>query len=459
MTRKKEPNAEPNIRIIPLGGIDRIGMNITAIEYKDTIIVIDCGAMFADDIFLEAEKFVPDTTYLEENKDKVKAILITHAHEDHIGALPFVDGMLKVPVYGTRFTIELIKSKYKDMPEMRGVHCAPVKYGDIFEIGDFTCEYIYVNHSIPGSAAIALRCEAGTIVHTGDFKIDFTPVGRNVADLRRFAEIGKEGVLAVLNDSTNALRAGFSPSESSAGKALDAVFRENPDGHMFIASFASNVDRIQQIANISAKYKRPLYIDGRSMITMIPFAKKQRELSCKNVFPIDASDNADYLEDNAVFLVTGSQGEPNASLSKLSNQRNAIAISYGDTVVFSSSIIPGNEKAVSALKNKLAYLGANVVPNHCHASGHAYADEIKLMYSLLQPKFIVPLHGEFIHRQACCLMAQEMGYSPLKTALLPDNGYVLEINQKTAQVTGRVPTGCLAIVDGYIIKTYSNGVV
>lgn len=460
MTKSKPSATDDTIRVIPLGGIDKIGMNMTAIEFKDTIVVIDCGAMFADDVYPDAEKFVPDITFLEDNADKVKALLITHGHEDHIGALPFFLNILNIPVYGTKFTIELIRSKLEENYALKNYKLHTVKYKDVIKIGDFSFEYIKVNHSIPESAAIALTCDIGTVVHTGDFKVDFTPVNGDIIDLHRFAELGNAGVLAVLSDSTNALRAGFSQSESCAGADLEKVFKEYADHRLIVSTFASNIDRICQIMNLAQKYKRNVITDGRAINAMIPLARKLNYLSVDNTALIDYPED-ETIDEHSLFLVTGSQGEPNASLAKMANSKNEnISINYHDVVVFSASVIPGNEKPVSVLKNKLTYLGAEIPEGKFHSTGHAYADEIKLIYSLLKPKYIVPIHGEFIHRNAACKLAQSMGYSPLKTALLPDNGYVLDITEKKATVKGRIQTGCLAISDGCIIRAFhTNGIL
>ena len=448
-------NEESKLKIIPLGGLEQIGMNITAFEYEDSIIVVDCGLSFPDDDMLGIDLVIPDVTYLVNNAEKVKGFAFTHGHEDHIGALPYVLEKINVPIYATRLTMGLIEHKLEEHDLLDITERNVVKFGDVIELGHFRVEFIKTNHSIVDAAALAIKSPAGTVVHTGDFKVDYTPVYGDAIDLQRFAELGHEGVLALMCDSTNAERPGFTPSEKTVGKTLDGLFTDHESSRIIVATFASNVDRVQQIINIAYKHGRKVVVEGRSMIYIIETAQK---LGCLNIpdntlIPVDSL--KDYPDEKTVIITTGSQGESMAALSRMaSHTHKKITIGPGDTIIFSSSPIPGNEKAVTKVINELLLKGADVVFQDTHVSGHACREEIKLMYTLVHPKYAIPVHGEYKHLVAQAKLVEELGL-PKENIFVLSSGDVLEISEDSAKKVGRVPTGDV-LVDGLGVGAVGN---
>ena len=456
-SKNKEISPSP-LRIIPLGGLEQIGMNITAFEYEDSIIVVDCGLAFPEDDMFGIDLVIPDTTYLENNIDKVKGFVITHGHEDHIGALPYVLQKINVPVFATRLTMGIIENKLKERGMMETTQRKVVKFGSSVSLGCFRVEFIKTNHSIVDAAALAIYSPAGIVIHTGDFKVDYTPVFGDAIDLQRFAELGRKGVLALLCDSTNAERPGFTPSERTVGKTIDQLFQEHSDTRIIIATFASNVDRVQQIINSAYKYGRKVVVEGRSMVNIIATAS---ELGCLNVPEntlISVDELKNYPGEQTVIITTGSQGESMAALSRMAeNIHRKISIGEGDTIIFSSSPIPGNEKAVTNVINKLQMKGADVIFQDVHVSGHPCQQDIKLIYTLVQPKYAVPVHGEYRHLVAHAKLAEELGIDRRNIFIL-QSGNVLEITPEKAEVTGDVPVGNI-LVDGLGVGDVGNVVL
>ena len=440
-TRSKKGKTVEKVRIIPLGGMDYIGMNMTAIEYEDTIIVIDCGMAFADDSLLGIDLIIPDITYLKQNKHKVKAYYITHGHEDHIGAVPYILKEVNAPVYGTKLSIALIEKKLAEHRMEHTVKTKVVDYGDKLRAGKFSIEFIRTNHSISDAAALAISCPAGILVNTGDFKVDYTPVYGDAIDLWRFAELGKKGILAVMSDSTNALRPGYTMSEKTVGETFEMLFAKHSKNRIIVATFASNVDRVQQVINTACKYKRKVVLEGRSMVKVIETAQELGYISVPNNTLISVDEMKNYPDNKVTIITTGSQGEPMAALSRMAYKNHKkIDIQQGDIIIFSSTPIPGNEKAVSNVMNELAQMGAKVVFQQTHVSGHACQEEIKLIYSLLKPKYIIPAHGEYRHRAANRAIALDMGYSP-KNVILVETGDIIELSEKSIQKAGTVQAG------------------
>lgn len=458
MSRKKENSNVSNLKIIPLGGLEQIGMNITAFEYEDSIIVVDCGLAFPADDMLGIDLVIPDVTYLKDNVDKVKGFVITHGHEDHIGALPYVLKELNVPVYATRLTMGIIENKLKEHNLMKGTKRKVVRFGQSINLGQFRIEFIKTNHSIVDAAALAIYSPAGTVVHTGDFKVDYTPVYGDAIDLQRFAEIGRKGVLALMCDSTNAERPGFTQSERTVGKTFDTLFEEHKNSRIFVATFASNVDRVQQIINTAYRFGRKVVVEGRSMVNIIETASN---LGCINIpdntlIEIDQLKN--YPDEQQVIITTGSQGESMAALSRMaSNVHRKITIGHGDTVIFSSSPIPGNEKAVTKVINELLRKGADVIFQDTHVSGHACQEEIKLIYTLVRPRYAVPVHGEYKHLKAQAKIAESLGIDKENIYIL-SVGDVLELTEEKADITGKVPVGGI-LVDGLGVGDVGNVVL
>ena len=395
---------ETSVKVIPLGGLEQIGMNMTVFEYGESIIVVDCGMSFPGDEMLGIDMVIPDITYLKQNIHKVKGVFITHGHEDHIGALPFFFKEINVPLYGTKLTLGIIEGKLEEHGITKSVKRKVVKYGQTISAGDFKVEFIRTNHSIVDAAALAITSPAGTIIHTGDFKIDYTPVFGDMADLQRFAELGKKGVLALLCDSTNALRPGFTASERTVGHTFDTIFSEHRNQRIIVATFASNIHRVQQIVEAAVKFNRKILVYGRSMVNNIDVARKMGYIKCPDRFFIK-NDEARHLPDNEILILcTGSQGEALAALNRIANgTHRQIKIKPGDTVLFSSNPIPGNQSSVSRLINKLYRSGARVLENsmisNLHTSGHASQEEQKLMMLLTKPKYFFPIHGE--HKMLC----------------------------------------------------------
>ncbi len=443
------------LRIIPLGGLEQIGMNITAFEFEDSIVVVDCGLSFPEDDMLGIDLVIPDITYLKNNAHKVKGFVITHGHEDHIGALPYVLKELNVPVYATRLTIALIEHKLKEHNLLKSVKRKVVKHGQSINLGKFRIEFIKTNHSIADASALAIYSPAGIVVHTGDFKVDYTPVFGDAIDLQRFGEIGKKGVLALMCDSTNAERKGFTMSERTVGKTFDNIFAEHKNTRIIIATFASNVDRVQQIINSAYKYGRKCVVEGRSMVNVISTAAELGYLNVPENTLIELDQMKNYPDEQTVLITTGSQGESMAALSRMaSNMHRKVQIKPGDTVIFSSNPIPGNEKAVSRVINELSMKGADVIFQDAHVSGHACQEEIKLIYSLVHPKYAIPVHGEYRHLKAQAQVAESLGI-PKDNIFLLSSGDVLELDEEKAQVVDRVQTGAI-LVDGLGVGDVGN---
>ena len=450
---KKEKTAK--LKIIPLGGLEQIGMNITAFEYEDSIIVVDCGLSFPEDDMYGIDLVIPDVTYLKDNIDRVKGFFITHGHEDHIGAIPYVLKEVNVPIYATRLTNGIIEHKLKEHNLLTKVKRKVVKYGQHINLGCFRVEFIRTNHSIQDAAALAIYSPAGIVVHTGDFKVDYTPVFGDAIDLQRFAEIGKKGVLALMTDSTNAERPGFTQSERTVGFTFDHIFAEHQNTRIIIATFASNVDRVQQIINSACKYGRKVVVEGRSMVSIIQVAQELGYLSVPEHTLIEIDQLKNYPPEKTVLITTGSQGESMAALSRMAaDVHRKVTIMPGDTVIFSSNPIPGNEKSVSKVINELSEKGADVIFQDAHVSGHACQEELKLIYSLVKPKYAVPVHGEFRHRKANAALAKNLGI-PKENVFLIHSGDVLELNNEKAAVVDKVQTGEI-LVDGLGVGDVGN---
>lgn len=455
MKKKQIVESASKLSVIPLGGLEQIGLNITAFRYEDSIIVVDCGLAFPADDMLGIDLVIPDITYLIENADKVKGFVITHGHEDHIGALPYILKQLNVPVHGTRLTMGIIEKKLEEHGLLHDTKRKVVKFGQTINLGQFKVEFIKTNHSIVDAAALAIHSPAGTVIHTGDFKVDYTPVFGDAIDLQRFAELGKKGVLALMCDSTNAERPGYTQSERTVGKTFDTLFNEHRDTRIIIATFASNVDRVQQIINSAYKYGRKVVVEGRSMVSIIDTATKLNCLHIPENTLIDIELLKNYPEEKTVIITTGSQGESMAALSRMaSNMHRKISIGPGDTVIFSSNPIPGNEKAVTKVINELLMKGADVIFEDAHVSGHACQEEIKLIYTLVQPKYAIPIHGEFKHRKAQAKLARELGM-PKENIFMLDSGEVLEMDNEYATIAGKVPVGSI-LVDGLGVGDVGN---
>ena len=451
---KKETNHN-KVKIIPLGGLEQIGMNMTAFEYEDSIIVVDCGMAFPSDDMLGIDLVIPDVSYLKNNIDKVKGFVITHGHEDHIGALPYVLRDVPAPVYGTKLTIGLIENKLKEHNMMKTVRRKVVKHGQSINLGCFRIEFIKTNHSIADASALAIFSPAGIIVHTGDFKIDYTPVFGEPADLQRFAELGKKGVLALMCDSTNAIRPGFTMSERTVGKTFDSIFAEHKNNRIIVATFASNVDRVQQIINTAYHYGRKVVVEGRSMVNVIGTASELGYINIPENTLIDIEHLKNYKKEDTVLITTGSQGESLAALSRMAaDLHKKVSIMPGDVVILSSTPIAGNEKAVARVINELSMKGAEVINQDTHVSGHACQEEIKLMYSLVRPKFSIPVHGEYRHLMAQRNLAISMGI-PKENVILMRSGDVIEIGDEGYRVADHVQAGGI-LVDGLGIGDVGN---
>jgi len=443
------------LKIIPLGGLEKIGMNITAIEYEDTIIVIDCGLSFPEDDMLGIDFIIPDVTYLKENIEKVKGFVITHGHEDHIGALPYILKEINVPVYATRLTTAIIENKLKEHNLLKGTKRKVVKYGQSINLGCFRIEFVRTNHSIADSAALAIFTPAGIIFHTGDFKVDYTPVFGEPIDLQRIGEIGKKGVLALMCDSTNAERPGYTMSERTVGKTFDSIFADHYRQRIIVATFASNVDRVQQIVNSAVKYGRKVVIEGRSMVNIVTTASELGYINIPDGVLIDIEHMKNYTDDQLVVITTGSQGESMAALSRMAASiHKKITIKPGDVVILSSTPIPGNEKSVSRVINELSMKGAKVIYQDTHVSGHACQEEIKLIYALTKPKYAIPVHGEYRHLIRHAEIAQMMGV-PKDNIFLLSSGDVLTITEEKAEVTDEV-TAQGILVDGLGVGDVGN---
>ncbi len=446
------------LKIIPLGGLEQIGLNITAFQYEDSIIVVDCGIAFPEDDMLGIDLCIPDVSFLKDNIDKVKGFIITHGHEDHIGALPYVLKEVNAPIYATKLTVGLIDHKLEEHGLLKSVKRKVVKHGQSINLGSFRIEFIKTNHSIADASALAIYCPAGIVVHTGDFKVDYTPVFGDAIDLQRLGEIGKKGVLALMCDSTNAEREGFTKSEKTIGKIFDSLFAEHSRNRIIVATFASNVDRVQQIINTACKYGRKVVVEGRSMVNVIDTAQELGYLKVPENTLIDIDNIKNYPDEKIVLVTTGSQGESMAALSRMAmNIHRKVQIKPNDTIIFSSNPIPGNEKPVSKVINELEAKGANVIFQDVHVSGHACREEIKLIYSLVKPKYSIPVHGEFRHRRAQASIAEELGYDH-EHIIMAHSGDVIELDEESGKIAGHVHTGTV-YVDGLGVGDVGNVVL
>lgn len=448
------------IRVIPLGGINEIGKNITAIEYKDEIIVIDCGLKFPEEEMLGIDLVIPDITYLVKNKDKIKGIFLTHGHEDHIGALPYVLKQLSVPVYGTKLTLGIVETKLKEHELVGLVDLKVVKPRDIIKLDNISVEFIRVSHSIADSTAIAIHTPLGVILHTGDFKIDYTPIDGYLPDLARFAELSKKGVLLMLCDSTNVEKLGYTLSESTVGETFERIFA-NAKGRIIIASFASNIHRIQQIVTAAGKFGRKVAVSGRSMENICAVALELGYLKIDKEILINVDAINRFPNDKIVIITTGSQGEPMSALSRMAaSEHKKVTIIPGDLVIISATPIPGNEKLVSRVINQLFKKGAEVIYKDLadvHVSGHACQEELKLMHTLVRPKFFIPVHGEFRHLKQHAELAVKLGM-PRDNVLIVENGDVIEIARDSMHKNGTVISGQV-FVDGLGVGDVGNVVL
>ena len=444
------------LQIIPLGGLGEIGKNMTVVRYGDEIILIDAGLMFPDEEMLGIDLVIPDITYLLENQDMVKAIVLTHGHEDHIGALPYVLKQIKVPVYGTRLTLGILEGRLRENGVDSGM-LKVVNQGDSIKAGCFNVNFIRVNHSIPDAVGLAITTPMGTIVHTGDFKLDYTPIDGKMTDFRRFSDLGNKGVLLMMADSTNAERSGHTPSESTVGASFDKAFH-NARSRIIVATFSSNVHRIQQVVNTAVRYNRKVAVLGRSMVNVVNISLELGYIEAPEgtIIDIDAINN--YPADQVVVITTGSQGEPMSALTRMSqSDHRKVDIAPGDTIIISATPIPGNEKLVSRTIDTLLKLGANVVygrENGIHVSGHASQEELKLMHNLVRPKFFIPVHGEYRHLVKHAKLAQELGM-PKENIFIGENGQILEFTREKGYVAGRVTAGRV-LVDGLGVGDVGN---
>ncbi|WP_408608997.1 ribonuclease J [Alkaliphilus pronyensis] len=444
------------LKIIPLGGLNEVGKNMTAFEYKDEILVLDCGLSFPEDEMLGIDIVIPDITYLIKNKDKVKGIVLTHGHEDHIGALPYVLKKINAPVYGSRLTLGLVENKLKEH-KMTNQHLQRIKPRETIQLGSFSIEFIHTNHSIPDACALAIHTPVGTIFHTGDFKIDYTPIDGEMIDLHKIAELGQKGVLLMLADSTNSERRGSTMSERSVGVTFENIFK-NTNKRIIVATFASNVHRIQQVMEAAHKYNRKVVVSGRSMINVVNVANELGALNVPEDLIIDIDNMDQYEDERIVIITTGSQGEPMAALSRMaSSDHRKVEIRQGDLVVFSSTPIPGNEKLVSRVINQLFEKGAEVIYEslaEIHVSGHACQEELKLMHRLVKPKYFIPVHGEYKHLKKHAQLAEELGM-PKENIFIIQNGSIVEVSKDYAKVNGNVPAGRI-LVDGLGVGDVGN---
>ena len=445
------------VKVIPLGGLGEVGKNITAFEYEDEIVIIDCGLTFPDEDLYGIDLIIPDVTYLVRNKDKVKGVLITHGHEDHIGGLPYVLKQINVPIYGTKLTLGLIESKLQEHGILNDCTLNMVKPGDVIEIGNFKTEFIRTNHSIADSVSIALHTPVGIIVHTGDFKVDFTPIDGETIDLQRYAQLGKRGVLLLMADSTNSLHQGYTMSEKTVGEALENLFIK-AEGRVIVATFASNIHRVQQIANASVKNGRKIAFSGRSMEKISEVAMELGYLFIPKEMIIDLSKTKNYPNEKVTIITTGSQGEPMAALTRIaSGAHRSIQIEKGDMVIISATPIPGNQKPVSNVINDLTEKGADVIYEaieEIHVSGHACEQELRLIHALLKPKFFIPVHGEYKHLIKHAKIAEDMGIDKSNIFVL-ETGDVFELSRNKAQISGKVPSGRV-LIDGIGVGDVGN---
>ncbi len=454
----KKIKGKGKIRIISLGGLNEIGKNLTLIEYNDSIIVVDCGLGFPDEDMLGIDFVIPDISYLEANKEKIKGIFLTHGHEDHIGAIPYVLRSINPPIYGTKLTLGIIQNKLleHELPVKPDLRC--VKAGDVIKLGELSVEFIAVNHSIADACCLAIKTPLGTIVHTGDFKLDVTPIDGEMLDIARLGEIGKKGVLMLLCESTNAERPGYTPSEKKVGKALEQIFSSNDKKRIVITTFSSNVHRVKQVIDISARHKRKVAITGRSMLNIVNAALELGYMKIPKGVLIDINDIKRFKPSEITIITTGSQGEPMSALYRMAfGDHNQVTLGYNDLVVISSSAIPGNEKLIGRIINELSKNGVSVLHDallEVHVSGHACQEELKLMQALLKPKYFMPIHGEHRHLAANKALALDMGMRD-NCIFISDIGKVLEIDSEGIRFNGTVPSGNI-LVDGYGVGDVGN---
>lgn len=447
-----------SVKIIPLGGLEQIGMNMTAFMYEDEIVVVDCGLSFPDDDMLGVDLVIPDVTFLKDNIDKVKGFVVTHGHEDHIGAFPYVIKDVNKPIYATKLTMGIIETKFREHNLIATTKRKIVNYGQSIILGKFRIEFIRTNHSIADSAALAIHTPAGVIFHTGDFKVDYTPVFGEPIDLQRMGEIGKKGVLALLCDSTNVMRPGYTMSEKTVGKTFENIFDENKKNRIIVATFASNVDRVQQIINAACSHGRKVAVEGRSMVNIINVAGELGYIQIPDGTLIDTEEIKKYPDDQVTIITTGSQGESMAALSRMAASiHKKVTIKPGDVVIVSATPIPGNEKSVARLINELSMKGAKVIFQDTHVSGHASQEEIKMMYTILKPKYAIPVHGEYRHLVRHAELAESMGIDK-KNIFILSSGDVLELSEEEGKVVDTVPCGAL-MVDGLGVGDVGNIVI
>ena len=444
------------LQIIPLGGLGEIGKNMTVIRVDDEILVIDSGLMFPDEDMLGIDLVIPDISYLIENKDKIKAIVLTHGHEDHIGALRYVLKKINVPVYGTRLTLGILEGRLKENGvDSSNLHS--VMQGDIINVGCFSVGFIRVNHSIPDAVGLSIKTPVGMIVHTGDFKLDYTPIDGKMTDFRRFSDLGNRGVLVLMADSTNSEREGHTPSERTVGAAFDRAFH-NARGRIIVATFSSNVHRIQQVIDTAVRYKRHVAVLGRSMVNVVNISLELGYITAPEGTIVDIDEIHNYRMEQMVIITTGSQGEPMSALTRMSmSDHRKVGIVPGDTVIISATPIPGNEKLVSKTIDNLMKLGANVIYGRnqgIHVSGHASREELKLMHNLVRPKFFIPVHGEYHHLVQHARLARELGM-PKENIFISENGQILEFTRDKGQVAGKVTAG-MVMVDGLGVGDVGN---
>lgn len=458
MARKKgHKKAASKLKVMMLGGLNEIGKNIAVLEYEDDIIVIDCGLAFPDDDMLGIDLVIPDITYLEKNADKIRGILITHGHEDHIGAIPYVLRTINPPIYGTRLTLGILENKLNEHKLTKQAQLNTVEAGDTVKLGCFEAEFIHVNHSIADACAIAVRTPVGVVIHTGDFKLDVSPIDGEMMDVTRLGEYGREGVLLLMCESTNVERPGYTPSERKVGGQLDQIYMQNGDKRIIIATFSSNVHRVQQIINTSAKYGRYVAVTGRSMVNVVGAAVRLGYMDVPEDVLIDISDIGRYKPEQITIITTGSQGEPMSALYRMAfSDHNQVELTSGDLVVLSSHAIPGNEVLVGKIINEMYRRGVNVYheEEEVHVSGHACREEIKMMHSLTKPKFFMPIHGEYRHLMQHKELAQFMGMSA-DHIFVCEIGQVLELDGESCRRAGSVPSGRV-LIDGYGVGDVGN---
>ena len=455
--RKRKTKPTSKLKVMMLGGLNEIGKNLAVLEYEDDIIVIDCGIAFPDDDMLGIDLVIPDVSYLEKNIDKVRGILITHGHEDHIGAIPYVLRTVNVPIYATRLTLGILENKLNEHKLMKSAQLNTVEAGDIVKLGCFECEFIHVNHSIADACAIAVRTPVGVVMHTGDFKLDVSPIDGEMMDLTRLGEYGREGVELLMCESTNIERPGYTPSERKVGGQLDSIFMQNKDKRIIIATFSSNVHRVQQIIDAAAKYGRKVAVTGRSMINVVGAAVRLGYMDVPDKVLIEMSDIGRYKPEQLTIITTGSQGEPMSALYRMAfSDHNQIELTSNDLVVLSSHAIPGNELLVGKIVNEMYRRGVNVYheEGEVHVSGHACREEIKLMHALTKPKYLMPIHGEYRHLMQHKELAEFMGM-PSDHIFVCDIGQVLELDGESCKKNGTVPSGRV-LIDGYGVGDVGN---